>query len=134
MSMVKSKHSLYKGRYLMLTKWADMKNIWLGRFAKNLTDFIEYYKTTDHWPSDRFSTKPPTTNHQLTDRSSTNSPITDHLLIDKSFTGPLMTNHQLTNRFSTNPRTINSPTNRPFYNWPPTRWLTKVILVESPLD
>ena len=125
--MIKSKHSLYKGRYLILTKWADRKNIWFGRFAKNLTDFMEYYKTTDHWKP---TTDPPT-----------DSPPNNQLPTTNSATGPPQTHQPLTTCSSTSPSpahwwpTTNSRTGSPPTHRLPTHRLTNLFTTDhQPFD
>ena len=75
--------------------------------------------TIDHWPTNRCSTNPPTTDHRPTDKCSTDPPTTDHRLTDRSSIDPSITN---------------SPTHRPYYNWPLILWLANLILTKYLLD
>ena len=86
-----------------------------------------YSQPFRHWPAAvpackvRRITKPPTTDHRPTGRCSIDPTTTE-------------TDHWLTDRSSTDPPITDSPTHRPYYNWPTTLWLTNLILTESPLD
>ena len=98
---------------------------------------MAYYKTTDHrQTTDR---RPPTLRqvlhrqpaHRPTDMCSTDPPTTttDQRPTDMCSTDPSTTDHRLIDRSSTDPPITDSPTQRPYYNWPTTLWLSNLILI-----